>query len=39
MFVVKKSDKMVNKTFRFPAELLDKLESIAQSQKVRVMED
>jgi predicted HicB family RNase H-like nuclease len=36
MFVVKHNREMVNKTFRFPAELLDKLESIAQKNKISV---
>jgi predicted DNA-binding ribbon-helix-helix protein len=36
MFVVKHNRKMVNKTFRFPSELLDKLESIAEKNKISV---
>jgi predicted HicB family RNase H-like nuclease len=36
MFVVKHNREMVNKTFRFPSELLDKLESIAEKNKISV---
>jgi hypothetical protein len=36
MFVVKHNREMVNKTFRFPSELLDKLESIAGKNKISV---
>lgn len=36
MFVVKQSQDMVNKTFRFPKELLDELERIAKEQNVSV---
>jgi hypothetical protein len=36
MFVVKHNREMVNKTFRFPSELLDKLERIAGENKISV---
>jgi predicted HicB family RNase H-like nuclease len=36
MFVVKHNREMVNKTFRFPSELLDKLERIAEKNKISV---
>jgi len=36
MFVVKHNQKMINKTFRFPSELLDKLERIAGKNKISV---
>ncbi len=36
MFVVKQSQDMVNKTFRFPQELLDRLEQVAKEQNVSV---
>jgi hypothetical protein len=36
MFVVKHNREMVNKTFRFPSELLDKLERIAGKNKISV---
>ncbi|WP_072023123.1 Arc family DNA-binding protein [Selenomonas sp. AE3005] len=36
MFVVKQSQDMVNKTFRFPQELLDKLEQVAKEKNVSV---
>ena len=36
MFVVKHNQEMVNKTFRFPAELLEKLERIAKKNKISV---
>ena len=36
MFVVKHNREMVNKTFRFPSELLDKLEHIAEKNKISV---
>lgn len=36
MFVVKHNREMVNKTFRFPAELLEKLERIAEKNKISV---
>ncbi len=36
MFVVKRNHEMVNKTFRFPSELLDKLEHIAGKNKISV---
>jgi len=36
MFVVKQSQDMVNKTFRFPQELLDKLEQAAKEKNVSV---
>ena len=36
MFVVKQSQDMVNKTFRFPQELLDKLERVAKEKNVSV---
>ncbi|WP_071837997.1 Arc family DNA-binding protein [Selenomonas ruminantium] len=36
MFVVKQSQDMVNKTFRFPQELLDQLERVAREKNVSV---
>jgi hypothetical protein len=36
VFVVKHNREMVNKTFRFPSELLDKLEHIAGKNKISV---
>ena len=36
MFVVKQSQDMVNKTFRFPQELLDQLEQVAREKNVSV---
>jgi predicted DNA-binding ribbon-helix-helix protein len=36
MFVVKHNREMVNKTFRFSSELLDKLEHIAEKNKISV---
>ena len=36
MFVVKQSQDMVNKTFRFPQELLDRLEQVAKEKNVSV---
>ena len=36
MFVVKQSQDMVNKTFRFPQELLDRLEQVAREKNVSV---
>ncbi len=36
MFVVKQSQDMVNKTFRFPQELLERLEQVAKEQHVSV---
>ena len=36
MFIVKHNREMVNKTFRFPSELLDKLERIAEKNKISV---
>ena len=36
VFVVKQSQDMVNKTFRFPQELLDKLERVAREKNVSV---
>lgn len=36
MFVVKQSQEMVNRTFRFPQELLDCLERVAKEQNVSV---
>ena len=36
MFVVKQSQDMVNKTFRFPQELLERLEQVAKEKNVSV---
>ena len=36
VFVVKQSQDMVNKTFRFPQELLDQLEQVAREKNVSV---
>jgi predicted HicB family RNase H-like nuclease len=36
MFVVKHTQEMANKTFRFPVELLEQLERIAQKNKISV---
>jgi predicted HicB family RNase H-like nuclease len=36
VFVVKQSQDMVNKTFRFPQELLDQLERVAREKNVSV---
>ena len=36
MFVVSRKNEMVNKTFRFPATLLDKLEEIAKRNDISV---
>ena len=36
MFVVKQSQDMVNKTFRFPQELVERLEQVAKEQNVSV---
>jgi predicted HicB family RNase H-like nuclease len=36
MFVVKHNREMINKTFRFPADLLGKLENIAEKNKISV---
>lgn len=36
MFVVKQSQDMVNKTFRFPQELVERLERVAKEQNVSV---
>ncbi|WP_303841937.1 toxin-antitoxin system HicB family antitoxin [Selenomonas ruminantium] len=34
MFVVKKNNEMVNKTFRLPKELVEQLETVANEQQV-----
>lgn len=36
MFVVKKSSEMMNKTFRLPVDLLERLTEVAKSQDVSV---
>jgi predicted DNA-binding protein len=36
MFVVSRKDEMINKTFRFPAELMEKLEKIAARNRISV---
>lgn len=36
VFVVKQSQDMVNKTFRFPQELVERLEQVAKEQNVSV---
>jgi len=36
MFVVKKSSEMMNKTFRLPVDLIERLTEVAKSQDVSV---
>lgn len=36
MFVVKKNSEMMNKTFRLPVELVERLTEVARSQDVSV---
>ncbi len=36
MFVVKKNSEMMNKTFRLPVDLLERLTEVAKSQDVSV---
>lgn len=36
MFVVKKNSEMMNKTFRLPVDLIERLTQVAQSQEVSV---
>ena len=36
MFVVKKNSEMMNKTFRLPVDLLERLTEVAKAQEVSV---
>ncbi|TYZ27777.1 hypothetical protein FZ041_10410 [Selenomonas caprae] len=36
MFIVKKNSEMMNKTFRLPVDLIERLTQVAQSQEVSV---
>ena len=36
MFVIKKNSEMINKTFRLPADLLERLTEVAKAQDVSV---
>ena len=36
MFVVKQNQDMVNKTFRFPQELMERLEQVAKEKNISV---
>ncbi len=36
MFIVKKNSEMMNKTFRLPADLLERLTAVAKAQDVSV---
>ncbi len=36
MFVVKQNSEMVNKTFRMPVELVERLTAVAKSQNISV---